>query len=203
MKKIMFNEKYGLTKAVLEGRKTMTRRIVVLPKGVNPDEIKTVFENSKKGYFQLFKSSIPDSDYFKIKSSYNIGEKVAIAQSYNSLNKMGFVAPEWCEHSCEDSAGYNNKMFVRADLMPYRIKITGMHLERLQDITEQECIYEGIRIKKGNLNGQVQFGEYTFDGWDDYSFDARVAFASLIEKVSGKGTWKRNPWVVAYKFELI
>ena len=28
MKKIMFNDRYGLTKAVLEGKKTMTRRII-------------------------------------------------------------------------------------------------------------------------------------------------------------------------------
>lgn len=28
MKKIMFNNKYGLTEAVLEGRKTQTRRIL-------------------------------------------------------------------------------------------------------------------------------------------------------------------------------
>lgn len=29
------------------------------------------------------------------------------------------------------------------------------------------------------------------------------AYADLIDKISGKGTWKRNPWVVAYSFELI
>ena len=94
-------------------------------------------------------------------------------------------------------------MFVLAELMPHRIQITDIKVERLQDISEQECIYEGIRISKGNHNGQRPFGEYTFDGWDDYSFDARTAFAALIDKVSGKGTWESNPWVFAYSFELI
>ena len=32
---------------------------------------------------------------------------------------------------------------------------------------------------------------------------AREAFALLIDKVSGKGTWESNPWVVAYEFNLI
>ena len=32
---------------------------------------------------------------------------------------------------------------------------------------------------------------------------AREAFALLIDKVSGKGTWESNPWVVAYSFELV
>lgn len=31
----------------------------------------------------------------------------------------------------------------------------------------------------------------------------REAFASLIDKVSGRGTWASNPWVVAYEFELV
>lgn len=31
MKKIIFNDKYGLTTAVLEGRKTMTRRVITIP----------------------------------------------------------------------------------------------------------------------------------------------------------------------------
>jgi hypothetical protein len=36
-----------------------------------------------------------------------------------------------------------------------------------------------------------------------FDFDSpRAAFASLIDKVSGKGTWKNNPWVIVYEFEL-
>ena len=31
----------------------------------------------------------------------------------------------------------------------------------------------------------------------------REAFAVLIDKVSGRGTWKSNPWVVVYEFELV
>ena len=31
----------------------------------------------------------------------------------------------------------------------------------------------------------------------------RQAFAALIDKVSGRGTWDRNPWVVVYEFELV
>lgn len=31
----------------------------------------------------------------------------------------------------------------------------------------------------------------------------RQAFAALIDKVSGRGTWDCNPWVVVYEFELV
>ena len=31
----------------------------------------------------------------------------------------------------------------------------------------------------------------------------REAFAALIDRISGKGTWQRNPWVYVYTFELL
>lgn len=30
-----------------------------------------------------------------------------------------------------------------------------------------------------------------------------VELAELIDKVSGRGTWDLNPWVVVYEFELV
>ena len=178
MKKIMFSERFGLDQAVLAGTKTMTRRIII---GLRPQ--------------------------------YEIGERVAIAQpyknddvlTYNAYNEDGTAREDGLQRHKEmlDSKGYRNKMFVKAEYMPHRIRITGIKVERLQDITEQECICEGIKIKKGNRNGERPFGEFTFDGWDNYSFTAREAFAALIDRISGRGTWQSNPWVYVYTFELI
>ena len=49
-----------------------------------------------------------------------------------------------------DKPGWNNKMFVRADLMPHRIKITGIKLERLQDISEEDIYKEGFEKQSVN-----------------------------------------------------
>ena len=175
MKKIMFNDRYGLTQAVLDCRKTMTRRIV--PDGTPLGN----WEETVK------------------KSRYKVGEIVAVAQSYHKLNKSGYVAPRWCEHTCESSAGYKNKMFVRADLMPHRIRITNIKVERLQDISHEDCLKEGILYQDGYFCGykvsapNMAFGAMT----------AQQAFAALIDKVSGKGTWDSNPYVFVYEFELM
>ena len=144
---------------------------------------------------------------------YEVGDTVAIAQNYKRAGweptavqyqekrKNGKVV--WRgDMEFQLTAGWTNKMFVLPDLMPWQIVIDDLWFERLQDITEQECICEGIKIKKGNRNGERPFGEFTFDGWDDYSFTAREAFAALIDRISGRGTWQRNPWVVAYQFLL-
>ena len=149
----MFNDRFGLTEAVLAGRKTMTRRII-------PD---IEIDWNRRGVVQLpvggfehdvlfmdVRQILPDagrSDYSapkKYQPKYERGEIIAVAQSYHELNKRGFIAPEWCEHSCEDSAGYENKMFVRADLMPHRIRITDIQLQRLNNISDEDCMREGI-----------------------------------------------------------
>lgn len=191
MKKIMFNDKYGLTQAVLDGRKTMTRRIFEMDK--RPCQEKNCIYC--RYYYREF-----GCKWINDRASYKYGELVAVAQSYHSLNKKGFVAPEWCCHSCEESAGYENKMFVRANLMPYRIRITGIKVEHLQDISEEDCLREGVEKW---MDCYIVTGIMERGGKNNMCFDTpRLAFAALIDRISGKGTWERNPWVMAYEFEL-
>ena len=191
MKKIMFNDKYGLTQAVLDGRKTMTRRVV------NQKGIDDFCVDDTTRYFVAHNYA-----------AYQVGEVVAVAQSYKTLNERGYVAPEWCEHTCESSAGYENKMFVRAELMPHYIRITDIKVERLQDISDVDCWKEGIYERAALHSLHVNGYAYTFDNWSyrgivKGSDTPKGAFATLIDKVSGKGTWDSNPWVFAYTFELV
>lgn len=208
MKKIMFNDKYGLTKAVLEGRKTMTRRVV-------SEKILEAYYDYDDYVCAVAPRDIPcsreyEQEFFLRRSPFKVGDVVAVAQSYHSLNKSGYVAPEWLDHYCEDSAGYENKMFVRADLMPNQIRITNVRVERLQDISDEDCAREGIY--KDNPRPGFYFNGYAFEVSKDQHGDVlaarwfktpREAFAALIDKVSGKGTWASNPWVYAYEFELV
>lgn len=97
--------------------------------------------------------------------------------------------------------GCNNKMFVRADLMPHHIRITNIRVERLQDISEADCLKEGIWCDD---NVGLECTTYWYHGLVNSSFrTSKEAYASLIDKISGKGTWESNPWVFVYDFELI
>ena len=170
----MFNDKYGLTKAVLEGRKTQTRRI--LGHG-----------NYTKRYID--KIAVLDA-------KYKVGEIVAVAQRYSDLGIEPFP---FCE------AGWRNKMFVKADHMPYRIQITNICIEHLQDISDEDCLAEGVMKIKSNKISKA-FGisnSYEIPGQFQIFNSPREAYAALIDKVSGKGTWDSNPLVWVYEFELI
>lgn len=212
MKKIMFKDRFGLTEAVLAGRKTMTRRII-------PD---IEIDWNRRGVVQLpvggfehdvlfmdVRQILPDagrSDYSapkKYQPKYERGEIIAVAQSYHELNKRGFIAPEWCEHSCEDSAGYENKMFGRAELMPHRIRITDIQLQRLNNISDEDCMREGIT--KGDFKDFPQQMYFPYKGCKDTEvmWTPQGAFSILIDKICGKGTWDSNPWVYVYTFELL
>ena len=206
MKKIMFNDKFSLTQAVLEGRKTMTRRIVTYPlkfRGVNV-----------AGYFVCKRPSgevteicMYDEDERMIDGGqilpkYKVGEVVAIAQSYKDCGNMpDFGLDEDGYPIMPKRSGFFNKMLVKADLMPHHIRITEVKVERLQDISIEDCLKEGI---EEHLKG-IQYGFPSNIGYiGQYPFsNPREAFSALIDKVSGKGTWECNPFVWAYEFKLI
>lgn len=73
MKKILFNDKYDLTKAVLDGRKTMTRRII---------------NQQTEGWLRMQYSERYD-DWHR-HSPYMYKETIAIAQAYKDIYKDAY-----------------------------------------------------------------------------------------------------------------
>ena len=136
-----------------------------------------------------------------------------MAQSYNQicreipgglLAEVPFIEIVKKAHNSldfEPIPGVHNKMFVKAEYMPHQIRITNVRVERLQDISDEDCLREGILEDCPN----VQYSFPTEIGYcGQYPFNTpREAFAALIDKVSGKGTWASNPWVFVYEFELV
>jgi len=178
MKKVMFNDKYGLTQAVLDGRKTMTRRIV-------PER-----------YLGEFPNEVDLCEAIYNGHAFMKGEVVAVAQAYKDI-----LSPD----SWSNDAGFANKMFVKANLMPHKIRITSVRVERLQDISDEDCLREGIMrkwIEAGSLYHYYLPGVPVNNKHDIYSTPID-AFAALIDKISGKGTWYKNPFVFVYEFELV
>ena len=169
MKGIMFNETYGLETAVLNRIKTRTWREDAKPR-------------------------------------YKLGEIVAIKMSYGNIYNYDMDC--LIRHGCilEDgsirtdifsSAGWSNKLYVKNELMPSQIKITSVKKCRLQDLTDNDCIKEGVRKYE---SCQAFF----VPGINDSYHTAKNAFANLIVRITGQDDyWERNPMGYAYEFELI
>ena len=123
-------------------------------------------------------------------------------------------------YCCADHPGFKNKMFVSPEEMPHQIRITNVRVEELQNISDEDCEKEGIErriyrhppedwvvtcpAKRFVFKGK-NFGYGT--GVNEYCYKhfhtGQKAFAFLIDKISGKGTWEDNPYVFVYDFELI
>ena len=192
----MFNDRYGLTKAVLDGRKTVTRRPV-------PEKLLEAYCDYDDYCLAVAPHDIPcsreyEKEFFLRRSPFKAGEVVAVAQAYrDAINPLDWVNTL----IYKNEPGWTNKMFVGADLMPHQIFINAVRVERLQDISDEDCLREGI-IE--DCPG-VQYSFPTEIGYcGQYPFETpREAFAAMIDRISGKGTWESNPWVVVYEFELV
>lgn len=146
------------------------------------------------------------ADPIWVNSRYQAGELVAIAQSYKDtydymtehLNDLGIIrrfARKLLLDNYRDHKGWGNKMFVKPDLMPHQVRITRVRLQRLQEITDEECLLEGIEIEKEERTD----GEYNYIFFDSLrelyirERTPRDAYARLIDALSGKGTWWITP----------
>ncbi|MDC1874763.1 hypothetical protein ABHZ18_00165 [Bacteroides uniformis] len=219
MKKIMLNDKYGLTQAVLEGRKTMTRRIIKCPETYKGRPVKGLRITGSKDIrlaveMLVYNEECDDFVPMYIQPRYEIGEVIAVAQSYESLGMNPEIALNDKDGigfytKTKFAPGWKNKMFVRADLMPHHIRITNIKIERLQDISDEDCLREGVELntRQYECDGTKYYcvrglGYWRAIGCTNFN-TPREAFAALIDKISGKGTWESNPYVFAYEFELI
>ena len=219
MKKIMFDDHYGLTQAVLDGRKTMTRRVI--PEKYSQyfelecGEVKRTFNEEYQSFtfWQHTAGSKPKDGLIRPTrfvepirvSPFKKGEEVAIAQKYWDLRncdkfyeRLQESDPTMPLECIKGEKGCHNKMFVKATWMPNRIRITNIKVERLKDISSEDCLKEGIEAR---VVGCHTFYYVHGIEWP-FNFP-KQAFRTLIDKVSGKGTWEKNPYVFVYSFELV
>ena len=198
MQKIMFNDRFGLQQATFDGTKTMTRRIALT------DPV----ENMNVGYdTATHQCLICSGEHIVARSRYAVGEIVAIAQGYIDVYSPTDFASYEHAQSVMSSPGWLNKMYVRADLMPRHIKITGIKAEPLCGISDEDCLREGIKAE------QMSDGR-----WEFYFTDKRGAcnrptqhmfrtpyraFKALIDKLNHRGFFETNPLVFAYSYEII
>ena len=206
----MFNDECGLTQAVLDGRKTMTRRGCKYDRpNETYDIVFPVFEPndydndgnivSPLNYAFGWKNDKGDFTGWNI-PKYKVGEAVAVAQCYKSLGMNPEIALDDKDGigfytKTKFAPGWKNKMFVRADLMPHHIHITDIKVERLQNISDEDCLKEGIYKGQCGSADTHFMDAYYYKGDIQPYCTPRGAFAALIDKVSGKGAWESNSYV--------
>ena len=214
MQKIMFDDACGLTRMVADGTKTVTRRGVMVPAAWQGKKVSGLRPVNGPGAAFLVLGE--DGGVIgRIAPRYKVGEVVAVAERYGVLHERlkGAIREKRKDSAleafhragiCDTDAGWDNKMYVRARLMPLRIRITGIRAECLQDISDGDCLREGVRKVQDHY---FTVGDYAVGKGRGFMRTSlfptpRKAFAALIDKTSGSDTWDRNPFVFVYEFEI-
>ncbi len=212
MKGICFKE--PLFHAIVEGRKTQTRRIVVDSHKLSDGVVAHAYEDGSVGFFK---------DGFLLgirKPRYTVGETLYLKEPYlqdcheleHSLGTERIAngkclyryAGDVITVDDKDSpfGAWKNKLFMPERWARYFIKVTAVRCERLQDISEEDCFKEGI--VKDVFHLPHMYGLKMNERYVSvYKDSARKAYAALIDKINGNGTWDSNPWVWVYDFELV
>jgi hypothetical protein len=193
---------------VIAGNKTMTRRSSGLELvNENPDEWEYYgWWNIEISPFVIFR----DKQHIhpkKCRPRYKVGEVLYLKEPTRDINGLGdvdYTQYAYSTNVAERRTGnkWSNKLFMPACDARAFVKITGIKCERLLDISDNDCIAEGISY-------------YKTEGWKNYdkkqnpnilsfvapknSFLSLYRFANKINPKIGTG----NPWVWAYTFEYL
>lgn len=206
MKGICFIE--PLFHKVVKGEKTQTRRMIVSRTGhfqVSTNSMSGVIT----GIWQTDDNGWGGVNLIPVNPKYKVGEKVYLKEPYVKASS-GRIFRKYDKSDCSylrflgenpDAKGaWNNKLFMPESAARYFIEITAVRAERLQDISDKDCLKEGIGWSDfPAIHFGIKEGEY-FHWLGD---TPQKAYAALIDKINGKGTWEKNPFVWVYDFTLI
>lgn len=133
---------------------------------------------------------------------YKVGDKLYLKEPYvpdpeGNGYRYRYDANRFTEEYKHD---WQNKLFMPEEAARYYIEITGVTSQNLQDITEEECFKEGIVVLIRPDKAPLYMAE--IDNYLIAEPTARDAYAELIDRINGKGTWESNPLVWVYDYKL-
>jgi len=189
-----------MVRAILDGRKTQTRRILKpQPAVLTDDDATKAWLNCGDQRTPRYPYGVP-GDRLWVRESfctcYNGQEAYQVIYSADGSRmdfSYGSNATEdeldWLERSMT-THGERGRPGIHIPRWASRIalEVTGVRVERLQSISEQDAMAEGV-----NWQDNAGLASYT----------ARKLYAALWDKINGDGAWDKNPWVWVVKFTTV
>lgn len=215
----------GMVRAVLDGRKTRTRR-VVQPQPVDIDEVGPYLQR------MIYRGEIGFADRDYILCRYGEpGDQLWVRETWAPANEGGAVwfragvpvyragrrrTGEWSPYDkiygleIPEGIKWRSPRFMPRWTSRINLEITGVKAERLQDITDGDALAEGIeRFDYGPDSYNPSVRQYAY-GLEKLAlgvmdFTAKSAYRKLWDNLNAKRgyPWDANPWVWVIDFALI
>lgn len=195
-----------MVRAILSGAKTQTRRVV--PTMVTGGRVEYPGKRDGRGFSRV---NWLDTAEGMAQAAQDCkhgrpGDKLWVKETWGAVpHMMGGVQPETLRYRADGE--YQNERGTwrwRSSIhMPrwasrITLEITGVRVERLQDISEADALSEGVaQVVRDRLPAQ-QCGEY-----DAIDVDPVELYRDLWESINGHGSWDANPWVWVIEFKKL
>ncbi len=178
-----------MVRALLEGRKTMTRRVLKVPPDWKLDPAREAAAREGNYWFTPDPEERPG--FLRIVPRLVVGDLLWVREA------MKFDTDDFCcwaadmQRIPEVPAGYKftrssmPSMFMPRWASRITLEVTAVKVERLQDINRGDAMEEGCpfpNMAKGD--------------------DPRQWFSTLWESINGEESWQANPWVAAFSFKV-
>jgi hypothetical protein len=194
-----------MVKAILNGTKTETRRIIKFSKKiVNPHIGFTAF--TEEGDFSvrgIHANGEYGESFFKLKVKKN--DVIWVRETFVQYEVLGKNGKEIeTEYKADESPikfRWKASLFMPKTACRIFLKCTSVKAERLHDIDEKGAINEGIQKVFNTM-----FDEFRYKDYSNVKSDWRSAissYQSLWANINGFDSWDENPLVWVYKFEVI
>ena len=215
---ILFNT--DMVKAVQDGTKTQTRRIVGMPNEFQHtgycyhknsiDHIKvTVQENdgSEDGEetYQILEPKAQKGDVFWVRENWAT-DPIYDNEKPSELDEDFSIIYYKADYDEGDFKGLKTRpsIFMPKWMCRLFLEVVDVRIERLQDISKYDARREGIKKKRVNYDKVgLLINYYNYSSGIFGRLSAIDSFKSLWQKINGKESWKSNPCVWVYEFKVI
>lgn len=206
-----------MVEAIKAGRKTVTRRIVKPQPVFSKIELPQINEGITSPLDLLYPIKetlgLPYGfigDLLYVKESFTVLEVVNIASrsimieyADEVVRTTALTQPEWEKFSkWKKWAGGKSSLFMFKSLSRIWLQRTTTAIERLQDITEQQAIAEGVEVISSPESTITLYRDYLNPKANGF-ISAKQSFCSLISFIHGPHVWKQNPWVWVIGFKTL
>ena len=181
-----------MVKAILDGRKTMTRRVVKPQPIDHISEVPRSIQNENDWGKFLWEDDEGKSN-LKYSPYGQIGDVLWVRETWSPMVIGGgknFDSIVYKADGSEPSSvGWKPSIFMPRSASRLSLRITNIRVERLNEITEEDSEREGAYC--------------TFQLDSPYGTSRKTGFKILWESINGESSWEQNPWVWVIEFERI
>ncbi len=195
-----------MVQAILEGRKTQTRRVIKEIRQSKYHENRFDFSFKKCAAVNIEKEDICSNELPLIslldQCPYGQpGDVLWVRETWALLSDHPYPTQYLYAATDKKTPGskWKPSIFMPREACRLFLKITNIRVERLQDISESDSSKEGIKMRVGGVTPYDSF--YQIPNNPTQFQTAKQAFKSLWQSINGPESWDSNPFVWVIEFE--